>query len=56
MSRYVPSDPSGATPRRAPAEPGDPEALEALGERPQLVEPERLCGTSDEVLTHGSRC
>ena len=44
-----------AQPGRAPAEPGDPEPLEALGERPQLVEPERLGRPGDVVLAHRSR-
>ena len=39
-------------PRGAPAEAGDAEPLEPLGERPQLVEPERLGGPGDEVLAH----
>ena len=39
-------------PGGAPAEPGDPEPLELLGERPQLVETERLRGPGDELLTH----
>ena len=42
-------------PRGAPAEPGDPEPLEPLGERPQLVEPERLRGPGDVVLAHRAR-
>ena len=42
----------GPDPGRAPAEAGDPESLQPLGERPQLVEPERLRGPGDEVLTH----
>ena len=45
--------PSLRQPGRAPAEPGDPEPLEPLGERPQLIEPERLGGPGDEVLAHG---
>src|SRR6478736_2944937 len=40
-------------PRRAPAEPRQPEVLELLGERPHLVQPERLRRTDDVVLTHG---
>ena len=39
-------------PRRAPAESGDPEPLEPLRERPELVEPERLVGPGDVVLAH----
>ena len=39
-------------PRRAPAPAGDAEPLEALGERPQLLEPERLGGSGDVVLAH----
>ena len=42
----------GANPGGAPAETGDPEPLQALRELPQLVQPERLCGPGDEVLTH----
>jgi hypothetical protein len=42
-------------PCRAPAEPGDPEPLESLRERPQLVEPERFGSPDDEVLTHRAR-
>ena len=42
-------------PRRTPAEAGDPEPLELLGERPERVEPERLRGPGDVVLTHRAR-
>ena len=38
----------------APAEAGDAVALHALGERPQLVEPERLRGPGDELLAHAA--
>ena len=49
-------EPAIATqPGRAPAEPGDPEPLQPLGERPQLVEAERLGGPGDVVLAHRSR-
>ena len=44
-----------AEPRRTPAEAGEPETLEPLGEWPQLVEPERLGSPGDEVFTHRSR-
>ena len=44
--------PSAVDPGRAPAEAGDAEPLELLGERPQLVEPERLARPGDEVLAH----
>ena len=40
-------------PGGAPPEPGDPVPLELLGERPELVEPERLRRSGDEVLAHG---
>jgi hypothetical protein len=42
-------------PSRAPAEAGHAVALEAIRERPELVEPERLCGPGDEVLAHRRR-
>ena len=42
-------------PGRAPAEPGDAEPLEPLGERPELVEPERFRGPGDVVLAHAPR-
>ena len=45
----------GPEPCRTPAEPGQPETLESLGEWPQLVEPERLGGARDVVLAHGRR-
>ena len=49
-------EPAIATqPGGAPAEPGDPEPLEALRERPQLIEPEWLSGPGDVVLAHRSR-
>ena len=51
MERTIATDPG-----RAPAEAGDPVALEALGEGPQLVKPERLGGTDHEVLTHRRGC
>ena len=44
----------GLEPGRAPAEARQPEPLQPLRERPQLVEPERLCGPGDEVLAHGA--
>ena len=43
---------AGQQPGHAPAEPGDPIALEPLGKRPQGVEPEGLRGPGDELLTH----
>src|SRR6266508_3089372 len=42
-------------PARTPAEPGDPESLEPLDKRPQLVDPKRLLGPRHEVLAHGRR-
>src|SRR6185295_3634119 len=42
-------------PRGAPAESGDAEPLELLGEAPQLVDPERLPGAGDVMLTHDAR-
>ena len=42
-------------PRRAPAEARDPEALQALGEGPQVGERERIRGPGDVVLAHRSR-
>ena len=47
--------PIATEPGSAPAEPGEPEPLESLDERPQIVEPERLRGAGDEVLTHRAR-
>ena len=44
-----------AQPGGAPPEPGDPEPLQPLRERPQLVEAERLGGPGDVVLAHRSR-
>ena len=43
----------GVEPRRAPAESGDPVPLEALGERPQGVDPERRVG-DHVLLAHGA--
>jgi hypothetical protein len=40
-------------PGGAPAEAGHAEPLEALGERPELVDPERLARAGHVVLTHG---
>ena len=45
----------GGQPGRTPAEARHPVALEPLGERPQLIEPERLGGTGDVVLAHRPR-
>ena len=45
-----------AEPRGAPAESGDPVAFEPVGERPQLLEPERRRRPGDEVLAHRTRC
>jgi hypothetical protein len=42
----------GADPAHGPAEAGDAEPLQALGEQPQLLEPERLRGPGDELLAH----
>jgi hypothetical protein len=47
--------PVSAEPGRAPAEPRDPEPLQALREGPQLVEAKRLGGSGDVVLAHRSR-
>ncbi len=44
--------PVGVDPGRAPAEARDPVPLEPLGERPQLVEPERLRRARHELLAH----
>jgi hypothetical protein len=41
-------------PRRAPSEAGETVALEALGERPQRVDPERLRGHGHVLLAHGA--
>ena len=54
-SRYEASRAVAREPRGTPAEAGQSETLESLGERPQLVEPERLGGAGDEVLTHRAR-
>lgn len=43
----------GSEPRGAPAEARQPEPLEALGERPEVVDPEGLAGPGNEVLAHG---
>ena len=49
-------EPAIATqPGGAPAEPGDPEPLQPLRERPQLIEAEWLGGPGDVVLAHRSR-
>ncbi len=49
-------EPAIATqPGGTPAEPGDPEPLQSLRERPQLVEAEGLGGPGDVVLAHRSR-
>jgi hypothetical protein len=42
-------------PADAPAETGNAETLESLGERPQLVESERVAGARHELLTHRGR-
>ena len=42
-------------PSSTPAEPGDPEPLQLLRERPQLVKTERCRSPGDEVLTHPAR-
>src|SRR5213075_535814 len=61
-SRIVPEGPDdavrakrrvGSQPGRAPAEAGQTEPLETLGEGPQLVEAEGLGRPGDELLTHG---
>ena len=43
----LPGQPGGA-----PAEPGDPVALELLDEREELIDPERALRAGHEVLTH----
>ena len=63
-ARVVAEGPDVAVRREPPApsvhaapqpKPGDPEPLQLLDERPQLVEPERVRGPGDEVLTHRAR-
>src|SRR6476469_1454420 len=43
---------AGVEPRRTPAEAGDPEPLEPLGERPQRCDLEWLLGAGDVLLAH----
>src|SRR6478672_5055401 len=45
--------PAARQPGGAPAEAGHPEVLEPPGERPELVDPERLGGSGHVVLAHG---
>ena len=45
--------PGPVHPCRTPAEAREAEPLEALGERPELVEAERFAGPGDELLAHG---
>src|SRR5712691_9483312 len=42
-------------PRGAPAEAGDAEALEPLGEGPQLLQREGPVGAGNELLAHGAK-